>query len=252
MTLASPTLACGQLTSPVAKLGAVVVATVLVVEDERKIRELVGDFLRNDGYTVLDAATGHDALAIAREQHLDLIVLDLDLPDMDGTELTRQLREHNAVPIVMLTARSSEDARVNGLRAGADDYVVKPFSPRELVARVSAVLRRSTTPPMTGYGRGALSIDLERREVIANGHPVELTRTEFDLLAVLVERPGRVWSRGELLHRVQGYDFAGYDRTIDAHVKNLRGKLRDDPRRPRWLLTVPGVGYKFGAQRDPA
>lgn len=151
----------------VAKLGAVAVSTVLVVEDERKIRELVGDFLRNDSYTVLDPATGHDALDIAREQHPDLIVLDLGLPDMDGTELTRQLREHNAVPIVMLTARSSEDARVNGLRAGADDYVVKPFSPRELVARLGAVLRRSTTPPVTGAG--ALCIDLERREVIANG-----------------------------------------------------------------------------------
>lgn len=229
-----------------------VAATVLVVDDERKIRELVGDYLRREGYRVFDAASGEEALAVTRRQHPDLIVLDLGLPDVDGAELTRLLRAESAVPIVMLTARGSEDARVSGLRLGADDYVVKPFSPRELVARVTAVLRRTAGPPVAAYGAGALRIDLERREVMVDGQPVELTRTEFDLLTVLAERPGLVLSRGQLLHRVQGHDFAGYERTIDAHVKNLRRKLRDHPRRPRWLLTVPGVGYKFGTPRDPA
>lgn len=227
-------------------------ATVLVVDDEPKIRDVVADYLRKDGYAVLTAGTGAQALELARLHRPDLIVLDMGLPDTDGTDVARALRAHAAIPIVVLTARAGEDDRVAGLRSGADDYVVKPFSPRELVARVGAVLRRTAAPTAASYGAGELSVDADSREVTVSGMPVELTRTEFDLLGVLAERPGRVLSRAELLARVQGYDFAGYDRTIDAHVKNLRRKLGDDPRRPRWILTTPGVGYKFGVPRDHA
>lgn len=224
--------------------------TVLVVEDEPKIRALVGDYLRRDGYRVVEVATGEQALVASRRHHPDLIVLDLGLPDGDGVALTARLRGCGGVPIMMLTARGSEDARVAGLRAGADDYVVKPFSPRELVARVAAVLRRTGRTPVNSFDDAALRIDLERREVSVHDQLVVLTRTEFDLLAVLATRPGRVWSRTELLERVSGHDFPGYDRTVDAHVKNLRRKLGDDPRRPRWVRTVPGVGYRFEATRD--
>lgn len=227
-------------------------AMVLVVDDEPKIRDVVGEYLRRDGYVVRTASTGAEALELTRLHRPDLILLDMGLPDADGMDLARALRAHAAIPIVFLTARAGEDDRVAGLRSGADDYVVKPFSPRELVARVGAVLRRTAVPAAASYGAGELSVDAESREVTVAGTPVELTRTEFDLLGVLAERPGRVLSRAELLARVQGYDFAGYDRTIDAHVKNLRRKLGDDPRRPRWILTTPGVGYKFGVPRDDA
>ena len=229
-------------------------ATVLVVDDERKIRDLVRSYLEREGYAVLQADTGQGALEAASRAEPDLVVLDLMLPDLSGEEVARSLRENSAVPIIMLTAKSSEDDRVAGLRIGADDYLVKPFSPRELVARVQAVLRRTggdgTGGMSASFYEGALTIDREAREVTVDGNTLVLTRSEFDLLAALASRPGRVFSRYELVTRVQGYDYEGYERTIDAHVKNLRRKLGEDPKKPRYVVTMAGVGYKFGAKAD--
>src|SRR6266511_69086 len=215
-------------------------ATVLVVDDERKIRELVRAYLERDGYAVLLADCGEQALATAARARPDLVVLDLMLPDLAGEEVARSLRALSAVPIVMLTAK-----------AGEDDYLVKPFSPRELVARVEAVLRRARGHGGDGavaFDHGRLVVDREAHEVRLDGVAVALTRSEFDLLGALAGRAGRAWSRYELVTRVQGYDYDGYERTIDAHVKNLRRKLGEDPRQPRYVVTVPGVGYKFGMQ----
>ncbi|WP_328439013.1 response regulator transcription factor [Nocardia puris] len=228
--------------------------TVLVVDDEAKLRALVRDYLERDGYRVLEAVEGRGALDLARTAQPDLIILDLGLPGLPGDEVARLLRRDCDVPIVMLTARAAENDRVAGLRLGADDYVVKPFSPRELVARVEAVLRRAgsgraATETAVSYGEGALRIDTERREVYSGGEPVELTRSEFDLLAALASRPGRAWSRMELVGRIQGHTFEAYERTTDVHVKNLRRKLGDEA--PfRIVVTVPGVGYKLGVERD--
>ncbi len=224
-------------------------ATILVVDDERKIRELVRTYLEQAGYAVLLADSGQGALEAATRARPDLVVLDLMLPDLTGEEVVRSLRSNVDVPIVMLTAKAGEDDRVAGLRLGADDYLVKPFSPRELVARVEAVLRRARggeTSSALSFDSGALVLDQERREVSVHGCPVELTRSEFDLLAALIRAPGRVYSRYELITRVQGYDYEGYERTVDAHVKNLRRKLGDDPRHARYVVTVTGVGYKLG------
>ncbi len=223
-----------------------------MVDDERKLRALIRVYLERDGYTVVEADTGQAALAMTARALPDLVILDLGLPDLPGEEVLRLLRR-DEVPVVVLTARATEPDRVAGLRAGADDYLVKPFSPRELVARVAAVLRRSNSaavPTAALYGDGALSIDSERREVTVGGMEVALTRSEFDLLAVLASRPGRVWSRSELLGRLQGNGFEGYERTVDAHVKNLRRKLDDDPKDSVFVLTVTGVGYKLGVERD--
>jgi len=227
-------------------------ATVLVVDDERKIRDLVRAYLERDGYAVLLADSGQMALQVAARVRPDLVVLDLMLPDLAGEEVARSLRAISEVPIVMLTAKVTEEDRVAGLRMGADDYLVKPFSPRELVARVEAVLRRARGAADTrlSLDRGRLVIDREAREVCRDGETLALTRSEFDLLHALATRPGRVWSRYELVTRVQGYDYEGYERTIDAHVKNLRRKLGEDPRHPRYVLTVPGVGYKLGVKLD--
>ena len=231
-----------------------VTTTVLVVDDERKLRNLLRDYLEREGYAVLEAADGQAALDLARAARPDLVVLDLGLPGLPGDEVARLLRKDNDVPIVMLTAKASENDRVAGLRLGADDYVVKPFSPRELVARVEAVLRRSGTTRTdistdVAYGGGRLRIDGERREVRVDGALVELTRSEFDLLDALASRPGRAWVRIELVSRIQGYAFEAYERTIDVHVKNLRRKLGDTA--PFQLIaTVPGIGYKLGIDRD--
>jgi DNA-binding response OmpR family regulator len=227
--------------------------TVLVVDDEPKIRETVRAYLDREGYHVLVAGTGEAALDLIRRLAPDLVVLDLGLPDLPGEEVVRLARRSSDVPVVMLTARASEGDRVAGLRLGADDYVTKPFSPRELVARVEAVLRRTRgagPSRVPSYGGGRLVVDSERREVSLDGTPVELTRSEFDLLAALSSRPGRAWSRYELVSRVQGHDYDGYERTVDAHVKNLRRKLGDAPRSPVFVLTVPGIGYKFGPAAD--
>lgn len=228
--------------------------TVLVVDDEAKLRALVRDYLERDGYRVLEAVEGRGALDLARTAQPDLIILDLRLPGLPGDEVARLLRRDCDVPIVMLTARAGENDRVAGLRLGADDYVVKPFSPRELVARVEAVLRRAggghtTTETAVSYGGGQLRIDTERREVHVGARLIELTRSEFDLLAALASRPGRAWSRMELVGRIQGHTFEGYERTTDVHVKNLRRKLGEEA--PfRIVVTVAGIGYKLGVERD--
>jgi DNA-binding response OmpR family regulator len=229
-------------------------ATILVVDDERKIRDLVRSYLEADGYSVVTAETGQGALELAMRAHPDVIVLDLMLPDLSGEEVTRSLRETSDIPILMLTAKATEDDRVTGLRLGADDYLVKPFSPRELVARIEAILRRTRggrpEAAEVTFDDGRLTIDHDGREVRVNGEPAQLTRSEFDLLLALASRPGRVFSRFELVTRVQGFDYEGYERTIDAHVKNLRRKLGDDPRAPRYVVTVTGVGYKLGVAAD--
>jgi len=226
---------------------------VLVVDDERKIRDLVRSYLEREGYGVFQAENGQGALETASRVSPDLVVLDLMLPDIGGEEVARSLRELSDVPIIMLTARGSEEDRVAGLRLGADDYLVKPFSPRELVARVDAVLRRAgggRSDGVLSFDDGGLVIEPERREARIEGEPVALTRSEFDLLLALAGHPGRVYSRFELVTRVQGYDYEGYERTIDAHVKNLRRKLGEDPRGPRYVVTVTGVGYKLGVAAD--
>ena len=221
---------------------------VLVVDDESKIVKTVRAYLENAGFQVVTAASGQTALAAFRHQRPALVVLDLGLPDMDGLDVARALRRESDVPLIMLTARVDEADRLIGLELGADDYVTKPFSPRELVARVRAVLRRAhgereaAPPPIIA---GPVTLDLERRQVSVDRREVELTPTEFDLLAVLARHPGRVFSRLELLDRVHGYAFEGYERTIDAHVKNLRSKLEPDPKNPRYIETVYGVGYRF-------
>ncbi len=229
-------------------------ATILVVDDERKIRDLVRSYLEAEGYSVLTADSGQTALEIALRVRPDVIVLDLMLPDISGEEVTRALRETSDVPILMLTAKATEDDRVSGLRLGADDYLAKPFSPRELAARIEAILRRIKGAGPGGevlsFDSGRLAIDKEAWEVRVNGEQAHLTRSEFDLLAALASRPGRVFSRYELVTRVQGFDYEGYERTIDAHVKNLRRKLADDPRSPKYVVTVTGVGYKLGASSD--
>lgn len=228
-------------------------ATILVVDDERKIRDLVRSYLEREGYSVLLADSGQRALETSSRVPPDLIVLDLMLPDLPGEEVAASLRTASNVPIIMLTSKATEEDRVAGLKLGADDYLVKPFSPRELVARVEAVLRRASEGREEGpqsFGGGELLIDAETREVTVRGVPIELTRSEFDLLHALATRPGRVYSRYELVGRVQGYEYEGYERTIDAHVKNLRRKLGDDPHEPRYVITVTGVGYKLGLRAD--
>jgi two-component system alkaline phosphatase synthesis response regulator PhoP len=230
------------------------VATVLVVEDERKIRDLLRAYLEKAGHSVLTASSGAEGLELYRAGGVDLVVLDLLLPDIPGEEVARAIREERSqVGIVMLTAKSGEEDRIRGLEIGADDYLVKPFSPRELVLRVEAVLRRSrpeSTRRVLSFGSGALVIDRERHEVWLEGRRVELTPTEWKLLLALAARPGRVFSRLELVNRVQGYAFEGYERTVDAHVKNLRRKLGDDPRSPRFIRTVLGAGYALAVGED--
>ncbi len=225
---------------------------MLVVDDEPKLRQLVRDYLEREGYVVLEAGTGQRALELARTAHPALVVLDLGLPDLPGEDVARLLQDDSAIAVIVLTAKADEGSRVAGLRAGADDYVVKPFSPRELVARIEAVLRRTRGEQTTRrcFGEGSLHLDAEAREVSVDGEPIELTRTEFDLLSALAGRPGRAWSRLELVTRMQGYDYEGYERTVDAHVKNLRRKLGEDPRAPRFVATVPGIGYKLSARQD--
>ena len=220
---------------------------ILVVEDEGAIARLVRDYLEHAGFEVVVAGDGEVALAEARRARPDLVVLDLGLPGRDGLDVARGLRRTSSVPIVMLTARGDETDRIVGLELGADDYVVKPFSPRELVARVRAVLRRTEA---AGAGAEMLrvadvEVDLPRMRVAVAGRPVELTPTEFQLLATLVREPGRVFTRGQLLDAVHGVAFESYERAVDAHVKNLRKKIEPVPGRPRYLLTVHGVGYRF-------
>ena len=222
------------------------VPKVLVVDDEMKIARLVRDYLTEAGFDVALAATGPAAVAAVRSDRPDLVVLDLGLPGMDGYDVTRTIRGQSTIPIIMLTARSEETDRIVGLELGADDYVVKPFSPRELVARVKAVLRRTGGDVASETIRVMdVVIDLPRRSVERDGSRIELTATEFELLRTLASSPGRVYTRGQLLDSIRGVSFDSYERAIDAHIKNLRKKLEPDPRSLRYVLTVYGVGYKF-------
>lgn len=225
-------------------------ARILVVEDEARIAEVVARYLERDGHMVTLVDGGAAALALAAQQPPDLIVLDLGLPDMPGEEVCTRLRSLSDVPIIMLTARDREDDLVRGLQVGADDYMTKPFSPRELTARVRALLRRAhrDEAPQADVLRragGRLVIDATRRRVTLDDTLVELTESEFRLLQVLARFPGRVYTRFELIDKVQGYQFEGYERTIDAHIKNLRRKLGEDARAPRLIITVYGRGYAF-------
>ena len=226
-----------------------------MVEDEPKIRDLLRSYLEREQLEVLSTGSGAEAITLARDAHPDLIVLDLRLPDVAGEEVAREVRAFSTVPILMLTAKSGEEDRIRGLELGADDYVTKPFSPRELVLRVQAILRRAgpnadVAGPMS-FGDGELVIDEERHELRVRGDAVEMTPTEWGLLAALAHMPGRVYSRSELINRVRGYEFDGYERTIDSHVKNLRRKIERDPHDPRIVETILGAGYRLGLRRDP-
>jgi two-component system, OmpR family, alkaline phosphatase synthesis response regulator PhoP len=221
-------------------------ATILVVDDEPKITRLVRDYLESAGFTVVTAADGREALMRARTDHPDLVVLDLGLPQLDGLDVTRRLRREGDLPIIMLTARDDETDKLIGLELGADDYVTKPFSPRELVARVRAVLRRRDRDGSDELLRaGALTLDVPRMRLEVDGRAVELTATEFSLLASMARQPGRVFTRSQLLDAIHGVTFESYERAIDAHVKNIRRKVELDPHDPRHLLTVYGVGYRL-------
>ncbi len=221
------------------------VARILVVDDEPKIVQLVRDYLERAGFAVSTARDGNEALMRARQERPDLIVLDLGLPELDGLEVTRRLRRDSGVPIIMLTARHEETDKVVGLELGADDYVTKPFSPRELEARVRAVLRRQTRDQEDVLRVGDLSLDIPRLRTEVGGRAVSLTATEFELLAALARQPGRVFTRAQLLDAIHGVAFDSYERAIDAHVKNIRRKIEPDSRAPRYLLTVYGVGYRL-------
>jgi len=223
---------------------------ILVVDDEAKIVKLVRSYLEQAGFTVVEAADGQTALIQARREQPDLIVLDLGLPGLDGLEVTRALRSQRATPIIMLTARIEDTDKIVGLEVGADDYITKPFNPRELVARVRAVLRRTSGAALSAQvlRAGGLVLDLSGHQATLDDRVLDLTPTEFDLLAVLLQNPGRAFTRLDLLDRVQGDAYESYERTIDAHIKNLRAKLGDDPRHPRHIQTVFGVGYKLGGE----
>ena len=233
-------------------------ATVLVVEDEAKIRDLVRLYLEREGLSVVTTASGATAISLVETVEPDLIVLDLRLPDVDGEAVAVEVRRSRTTPILMLTAKSTEADRVAGLELGADDYLTKPFSPRELVLRVQAILRRSAGA-MDGhdqgrtasFGGGEVVLDESRRQVVVRGRLVELTPTEWAVLVALARSPGRVFTRFELVNRARGYDFEGYERTVDSHVKNLRRKIEADPRQPQIVRTVLGAGYRLGLARDP-
>jgi len=223
---------------------------VLIVDDEPKIVALARDYLERAGFAVATAYDGKTALASARGDRPDLVVLDLGLPELDGLDVARTLRAESPVPIVMLTGRTEESDKLVGLEIGADDYVTKPFSPKELVARVRAVLRRSERPVAASdiVSAGEVTLDIPRMRVTVDERVVELTPTEFQLLATLARESGRVFTRSQLLDAVHGIAFESYERAIDAHVKNIRRKLEPDPAHPRYLLTVYGVGYRFAEQ----
>jgi len=221
--------------------------TILIVDDEPKIVQLARDYLEQAGFAVLTAADGTAGLAAARSARPDLIVLDLGLPGTDGLDVTRLVRRESNVPIIMLTARGEESDKLVGLELGADDYIVKPFSPKELVARVRSVLRRAEggAAPRDVLRAADLTLDVPRMRLTVGDRPVELTATEFQLLAALARQPGRIFTRAQLLDAVHGVAFDSYERAIDAHIKNLRRKIETNPHEPRYLLTVYGVGYRL-------
>ncbi|MCL4262345.1 MAG: response regulator transcription factor [Anaerolineae bacterium] len=224
--------------------------TILVVDDEERLVSLVTAYLEQGGFRVVAARNGRDALFLARQEKPDLILLDVMMPELDGYQFLRQHRQERNTPVILLTAKVEEDDRVLGLELGADDYVTKPFSPRELLARVRALLRRTgQNLPDAGMLRaGDITLDKDSFLVKVNEVRVDLTRSEFDLLAAMMAAPGRTFSRFDLLERLQGDDFEGYERTIDVHIKNLRAKIEPDPRQPRYIETVYGVGYRFAPE----
>jgi DNA-binding response OmpR family regulator len=227
--------------------------TILVVDDERKIVDLARDYLEHAGFAVRTAGDGPSALEILARDRPDLVVLDLGLPGLDGLDVTRQIRRDSNLPVIMLTARDDELDKLLGLELGADDYLTKPFSLRELVARVRAVLRRSDAGALPAAGEivraGALTLDLPRMRAELGDRSIDLTPTEFQLLAALAGQPGRIFTRSQLLDAVHGVAFESYERAIDTHIKNIRRKLEPDPRRPVHILTVYGVGYRFADDR---
>lgn len=228
---------------------------ILLVEDEKTIRDAVAAYLEREGYWVTPAADGQAALDEFAKHRFELVVLDLMLPKVSGEEVCRAIRDASDVPIIMLTAKGEEEDRITGLELGADDYLVKPFSPRELVARVRALLRRAHVADEPQRDRlvfGDLEIDVAGHKAFLRGEEIELTASEFKLLTTLCRYPGRVYSRMELVEKVLGYDFEGYERTVDSHVKNLRAKLDDDPRDPTFIYTVHGVGYRFEPPKTDA
>ena len=224
--------------------------TIMVVDDEERLVSLLKSYLRQEGFRVVTAANGREALFVARHEKPDLIVLDVMMPEMDGYEFMRLHRKENETPIILLTAKIEDSDKVLGLELGADDYVTKPFSPRELAARVRAVLRRAgKTPPQAEVLRvGDVTLDRGSHLAKVGDRPVSLTPSEFDLLAALMSAPGRVFSRAQLLDHVQGTAYEGYERTIDGHVKNLRAKIEPEARRSRYIQTVYGVGYRFASE----
>ncbi|MBI5310884.1 MAG: response regulator transcription factor [Actinobacteria bacterium] len=228
---------------------------ILIIDDEPSVHDVVRAYLERDGFTVYSATNGQEGLDLAMSKRPDLVILDLMLPDVSGEEICRELRSRSDVAMLMLTAKSGEDQRVEGLQLGADDYLTKPFSPRELVARVKAVLRRVAGGEMPlvellRFDDGRLQIDTVRHEVRVADETVDLTPSEYNLLLAIAQYPGRAYSRFELINRVRGHDFEGYERTIDAHVKNLRQKIEVNPSEPRYVETVHGVGYRLGLRRE--
>ncbi len=220
---------------------------ILVIDDEPKIIQLTQDYLENAGFSVISAGDGERALAVIQVEKPDLVVLDLGLPGMDGLDVCRSIRKTSNLPIIMLTARDEETDKLVGLELGADDYITKPFSPKELVARVRSVLRRSE---LVQEGReviraGDVTLDLPRMQVTVGGEEIELTATEFQLLQTLASQPGRIFTRSQLLNAVHGVAIESYERAIDAHIKNIRRKLEPVPHEPRYIQTVYGVGYRF-------
>jgi DNA-binding response OmpR family regulator len=232
-----------------------VIRPILVVEDDKKIARVIKVYLEEAGYRVSHVERGKDAIAAATKEMPLLVILDLMLPDISGEEVIQEFKTMGDIPVIMVTAKTSEDDRVAGFALGADDYVVKPFSARELASRVKAVLKRTREGDLSGSGavsfeRGTLTLDGHRYEVTKKGSPVGLTPTEFKVLFALASAPGRVFSRDELVEKALGYQFEGYERSIDAHIKNIRQKIEDDPKNPLLILTVYGVGYKFIGRRD--
>lgn len=226
--------------------------SVLIVDDDAKLVQLLKTYFDKEGFITYTANDGLDALQAVREKQPDIMILDLMLPGLDGWDVCRRIRRDSDLPILMLTARDEESDRLVGLEIGADDYVSKPFSAKEVVARAKAILRRTrkevVQPEVIKID--ALTIDFARHEVAKTGQPVELTPTEFKLLALLAGNAGNVFSRLQIVEQTQGYTFEGYERTIDAHIKNLRKKLEDNPKEPRYILTVYGIGYKFAGGGD--
>lgn len=230
-------------------------AKILVIEDEVKIQQIIKAYLAKEGYDVVAASDGAQGLQSIKEHQPDLIILDLMLPLVPGEQILTSVRQSSETPVIILSAKGTEDERIFGLNIGADDYLVKPFSPRELVARVNAHLRRfksGLTPTVTSfsYNQQKLRIDLAKHQIYLENSPVNLTPTEFKILKLLSQAPGQVFSRSQLVEQVQGYNYNGFDRTIDSHIKNLRQKIELNPEEPQFILTVFGLGYKFGGEPD--